>query len=198
MEDISRMRGKIKGQIKKFSGMLVKGFSKPDQKFITQVIYGIQAAKDVKLSNIARILKEEIPLKKTADRLSYNISKEDISSRISGRISFLGSKKIHEEMVLSLDIGDVRKYYAKSMENLARIHDGSEKEIGDGYWLCEVIAADVSGEKVIPLYSELYSQESKDFKSENHQMKRAIDTVIAHVKNNIVYICLQKAISQAM
>ena len=57
MEDFNRIRGKIKGQIKKFSGMLVKDFSKPDQKFITEVIYGIQASKDVKLSNIGRALK---------------------------------------------------------------------------------------------------------------------------------------------
>ena len=187
MEDFNRIRGKIKGQIKRFSGMLVKDFPKPDQKFITEVIYGIQASKDVKLSNIGRALKEKISLKKTEDRLSYNISKEDISHKINERISFLSSKRMHDEMVLSLDIGDVRKYYAKAMENLAKVRDGSKKEIGDGYWLCKVIAADISGEKIIPLYNELYSQESKDFRSENHQMLKAIDTVIVHTKKKGIW-----------
>jgi hypothetical protein len=187
MEDFNRIRGKIKGQIKRFSGMLVKDFPRPDQKFITQVIYGIQASKDVKLSNIGRALKEKISLKKTEDRLSYNISKEDISHKINERISFLSSKRIHDEMVLSLDIGDVRKYYAKAMENLAKVRDGSKKEIGEGYWLCKVIASDISGEKIIPLYNELYSQASEDFKSENHQMLKAMDTVIAHTKKKGIW-----------
>lgn len=190
MEDITRIRGKIKGQIKRFSGMLVKGLSKPDQRFITQVIYGIQGSSDVKLSNIARGLKEGIPLKKTADRLSYNISKEDISHEINDRISHMASKGIYDEMVLSLDIGDVRKYYAKGMENLARIRDGSAGEIGNGYWLCKVVVADISGDKIIPVYTELYSQESEDFRSENHQMSKAIDTVIAHAKDKGIWFLL--------
>jgi hypothetical protein len=37
------------------------------------MIYGIQAAKDVKLSNITRSLNEPQPLIKTEDRLSRNL-----------------------------------------------------------------------------------------------------------------------------
>jgi hypothetical protein len=38
-----------------------------------QMLYGIQASTDVKLSNIARSLNEEIALVKTESRLSRNI-----------------------------------------------------------------------------------------------------------------------------
>lgn len=34
-----------------------KGFKKPKKKLIKEMLYGIQASKDVKLSNIARTLK---------------------------------------------------------------------------------------------------------------------------------------------
>jgi len=46
-----------------------------------------------------------------------------------------------------------------------------------GYWLCEVIGADVQGERIVPMYGELYSHQAHDFVSENAQILKAIDTV---------------------
>ena len=57
------------------------------------------------------------------------------------------------------------------------MHDGSEHEIGEGYWLCKAVAADIEHKKVIPLYLEVYSQEAEGFKSENDQLFKVIDTV---------------------
>ena len=39
------------------------------------MLFGIQASQDVKLSNIARSLQEDIPLLKTEDRLSRRVAK---------------------------------------------------------------------------------------------------------------------------
>ena len=58
----------LKGQLSKFSGIISKGFKKPKQRLINEILYGIQASKDVKLSNIARTLKEDQSLIKTEDR----------------------------------------------------------------------------------------------------------------------------------
>ena len=50
------------------------------------------------------------------------------------------------------------------MEYLALVRDGSTGETrSNGYWLIDVLGADVEGEDLIPLYGELYSQEAKDF-----------------------------------
>jgi hypothetical protein len=49
---------------------LSEGLSKPMQKFVSQLIYGIQAGRDIKLSNISRALNEEIKLIKTENRLN--------------------------------------------------------------------------------------------------------------------------------
>ncbi len=64
---------KIRDQIRKFLGIFSPHFSKPKQKFIEQMIFGIQASKDVKLSNISRALDESIQLKKTEERLSRHL-----------------------------------------------------------------------------------------------------------------------------
>jgi len=57
-----KLISKVKAQITKFSHKVSRSFKKPKGKFIHQMIYGIQAAKDVKLSNIARALNEDISL----------------------------------------------------------------------------------------------------------------------------------------
>ena len=40
-----------------------------------------------------------------------------------------------------------------------------------------ILGADPEGDKVIPLYGELYSQRADDFQSENKQILAAIDLV---------------------
>jgi hypothetical protein len=63
----SKLRSRLKAQLTKFSSDLCEGLSRPLEKFMSQMLFGIQASQDVKLSNIARSLKEDyevsIPLK---------------------------------------------------------------------------------------------------------------------------------------
>ena len=65
MEHNSKIAGKIKAQITRFAHKISGGYKKPVRKWMIQMLYGVQASKDVKLSNIARSLNEEIPLIKT-------------------------------------------------------------------------------------------------------------------------------------
>ena len=181
MNENTRTALKIKTHIGKFSGIISKGLSKAKRRLIKEVLYGIQATKDVKLSNISRSLREEIELIKTEDRLSRNLDDIDFTGRINEEICWLGSRKVLEEMVIAIDVGDVRKRYAKKMEYLCGIHDGSENEVGNGYWLCKVIAADIDHKQVIPMYCEAWSQEAEGFKSEPDQLFKTIDTVSRHI-----------------
>jgi hypothetical protein len=189
MQDHSKIAGKIKAQMTRFAHRMAEGFKKPDQKFMVQMVYGIQASKDVKLSNIARALGEEIALIKTETRLSRNVSKEDWTDVLNRRIVEQGACRIGPETVLALDIGDIDKPYAKVMEHLAPVRDGSTGEVrSDGYWTMQVLGADVEGEELVPLYGELYSQEAQDFVSENRQILKAIDTVVAVVGQRGIWV----------
>lgn len=187
MVNNTRTIAEIKALMSRYSGIISKDFSKPKQKLIKEIIYGIQATKDIKLSNISRSLKEELPLIKTEDRLSRNLDDLDFTEEINNQIIRLSANKIMEEMVIALDLGDIRKKYAKEMEYLCGIHDGSEHEIGDGYWLCKAVAADIEHKQVIPLYCEVYSQEAKGFESENKQIFKCIDTVVKHIGNKGIW-----------
>ena len=179
MENSSKIAGKIKSQITRFSHKLSGEFKKPLRKFLVQMLYGIQASKDVKLSNIARSLNEEISLIKTENRLSRNLRRMDLTERINSNLIADGGKRIKEETVIALDLSDLDKRYAQKMEYLAWVRDGSTGETkSNGYWLMDVLGADVEGEDLIPLYGELYSQEAEGFRSENRQILNAIDRVM--------------------
>jgi len=188
MNNDSKITGKLKEQIAKYADSLSMNMKKPAKKFIRQIVFGIQAAKDVKLSNISRSLKEEIALIKTENRLARNLSKTDLTEEISKSLLKRAGKRVGKETVLSLDLSDIRKEYAKSMEHLALVRDGSTGEVGSpGYWLCSVFGAEVKGEELIPLYQELYSQKADGFESENVQIIKAIEAVSESTGNKGIW-----------
>ncbi len=187
MDSNAKITNKIKLQISKFSGIISKNFKKPKRRLIKELVFGIQASKDVKLSNIARSLKEKIPLIKTEDRLSRNLDDIDFSEQINHTISQLASNKILKDTVLALDPGEIVKPYAKSMEFLCDVRDGSKNEKAKGYWMCQVVGSNITDNDAIPLYNTAYSQNAPDFKSATNEIIKAIDTVSAHIKNRGVW-----------
>jgi DDE family transposase len=174
---ISHIAGKLRDRIYDFSGNLSKCFGKTERRFIHEMIYGIQARQSVRLSEIARSLNEDIRLKKTIERLSSRLARPGMAEEITERVIRHGQSKIKENTLLILDPTDITKPYAEKMEYLARVHDGSDKVIGNGYWMIEVIAAETGDRDVAPLYQSLYSQKAPSFESENAEILQAIHTV---------------------
>ena len=72
----AKIRSRLKAQLTKFAAELCTDLSKPLAKFVCHMLFGIQASQDVKLSNIARALKEEIAMIDTEKRLSRNLKLE--------------------------------------------------------------------------------------------------------------------------
>jgi hypothetical protein len=78
----SKIQSRLKAQLTKFCSELCAGLSRPLEKFACQMMFGIQASQDVKLSNIARSLKEEIPLIETEKRLSRNLRADELEKEL--------------------------------------------------------------------------------------------------------------------
>jgi len=179
MQD-SKVRSRLKAQLTKFATQLSEGLSKPLEKFVGEMLFGIQASQEVKLSNIARSLEEDIPLIKTEGRLSRNLKAKKLEGHLGPRLASLGSRRVEANTVLCLDLSDVRKEYAEKMEYLDQVWDGSGGEVHAGYWLCSVTAAEVRGSEITPLYQTLFSARAKDFVSENAEILAGVDQVRAH------------------
>jgi hypothetical protein len=186
MQD-SKLRSRLKAQLTKFSSELCVGLGRPLEKFVGQMLFGIQASQDVKLSNIARSLKEEIPLIKTEDRLSRNLRAVELEAELTWQLAKMASQRITADTVLCLDLSDIRKEYAKKMEYLAAVHDGSTGEMHPGYWLCDITGAEMNGSEIVPLYQKMYSAEAKEFVSENAEVLAGIDLVRSHTQGRGIW-----------
>ena len=183
MDTNSTTISRFRMQVNKFSGIISKEMKKNKQRLVKEMIYGIQASKDVKLSNISRALMESIPLIKTEDRLSRNLGSIDMTESINNQLMRLGSDKIDEAMVIAIDPGDLMKPYAKSMEYLCGIYDGSEHEGALGYHMCQVTAANLEHNKIVPLYCEAYSSKAEGYPGSTEKLTEIISKVKSRIGN---------------
>lgn len=179
---------KLRGQIHDFSGKLSPHFSKPKRRFVEQMIYGIQARGDVKLSEIARSLNERIPLLKTETRLSRNLSEGSLEESLLFDIAKMGARRVKKDTLLLIDPSDVCKPHAKKMQHLAFVRDGSTGEIVKGYWMCEVVACECERRRIAPLYQSLYSADAPGFVSENNEIMKAVELVSTQTQKRGVWV----------
>jgi hypothetical protein len=157
---------------------------KVGKRTICEIMTGIVKSKDVKLSKIGRSLNEEIAIQYTIKRLSRNIVKNNYVDRINDVVvkEVFSDRQGDED--ISIDISDIRKYYAKKMGSICKIYDGSEKEIGKGY---EMLLCSVGkGKKIIPTYIDTYSNKGMDYDTRWHKVKKIFDQLIKQKKSGKV------------
>lgn len=185
---IARTAAKMRAHLDDFSGNVSAGLCKPARRFVGEALYGIAARGSVLLTEIGRSLEETIPLIKTEMRLSRNLARPELRGHVGQAILREGSGHVGRRTLLILDTSDIAKPYAEKMEYLARVRDGSEGGLADGYWLCQVIAVENEDNAIVPLYSALYSQEAPDFVSENAEIKTALTAVSGACSGRGVWI----------
>ncbi len=176
---IHQIGAKLRGQISSFSGRLCFRLGVVKSRFIEQMIYGICSAGSVKLTEIGRALNEKIKLKATHKRLDRNLDDPSLAEQIGQAVLEQAAPQVGPDTLLLVDPSDIIKKHARKMENLARVRDGSEGVIGNGYWFCPIVAAEVGGERITPLAVRLWSQEAADFESENDEVLSLARQVLA-------------------
>lgn len=183
----------VKRKIVNFSKNISEGLNKSTKKFVMDMEYGLAKSKSVLLSNIARSLDEKIDLNNTIERLSDNLvlleekEKEIIKENYLEEIR----DKFAEEAIAIFDDSDIAKPYGKKFEDLDRIIDASSlnKEVINGYHVCEAVILTKNEKQPISVYSEIYSCKSDHFISKNKYTMESIDTVreVLKRKCNMVF-----------
>ncbi len=179
---------KIREQFDGFMGIVSPHFSKPLCKFLNQMVFGLQSAKDIKLSNVARALDEPIALKKTEERLSRNLAAEGMDEKLNAIIADEGASRIGRDTLIIVDPTDIRKEYAEKMPYLATIHDGSSGELATGYSGCMAVACEPRCRTMTPLHLRLWSSEAPDFVSENHQVLEVMRTIHGAAEGRGIFV----------
>jgi len=148
----SRTARNLRKSIGRFSGDLSKGLCKRAQRFVAEMVYGIQASESVMLTEIGRRLEEDIPLRKTEYRLSRNLQRPQLEAVLQHNVLAMGARHIDEDTLLIVDPSDLSKKYAKKMEYLARVRDGSAHDFANGYWTLHIVGAQLESSTLVPLY----------------------------------------------
>ena len=156
--------------------------SRPVQKLMVEVLFGILSSGSLQLSSIARSLKEPTHLHHTLKRLSRMLSRHGEVAVVAEKLllSDLGAK-VTEDMVLAIDPGDLNRDGAQQSELISRIRDGSTGNIVNGYPLISVVARDPKSGATLPLLTRLLSSRRYTFKSENSDILQTMEEVQSHL-----------------
>lgn len=152
-------------------------FTKPIKKNFVEISRGILISGACILSMQIRATNKNIIVRKGVERFSsflesfYELDLEDF------RILNKHSKNISEDTPIFIDNSDTIKEYAKIMEGLSKVHDGSKNEIGNGYeiFACGYLDND---NKYHQLLFELFSRTEEFFKSDYYEWEKNIGRIL--------------------
>lgn len=179
MDNFTTNTYEMKRDILNFSKKICKDASKPQSKFVTDMIYGISKSKDILLSSIADGLKENVKKAYVIDRLSDNLS-SDLDDSIDYNYNNLVMDALGKNPVFLIDDSDIIKPLGQKFEALGIVRDGSSrnKAYEKGYHHTEIVGLTEKKKQPISLYSKIHSTTSKDYVSANDETYRGIDKVV--------------------
>lgn len=179
MDNFTTNTFQMKREIINFSKKICKGVSKPEFKFVTDMIYGISKSKDILLSNIAEALDEDIKKLYTINRLSDNLC-WDLNPSIDKNYFDTVIDSFGENPVFVIDDSDIIKPLGQQFEDLGIVRDGSSKNKNyeKGYHVTEIVGLTENKKQPISIFSSVHSSTSKDYISANTVTFDALDNVI--------------------
>lgn len=180
MFDYITLAYQLKRKIKKFTQKITKGLTRPQFKFVFQMLYGMLESQSVHLSNISRALKEDIKLKKTINRLSKNLSRFNKNNIVIENYMEIVKKNTDELSVLIIDNSDISKPCSKALDSLCKVRDGSTGKITTGYHLLEITALTKKHKMPMPVYTQVYSSTENGFISEDYEVLKGLTHLTAH------------------
>jgi len=190
---ISETVENVKGKIRKIVHDLNEHISKPQQKYLLEIIPGCFATGSLNLTAISGYLSEKTKVKHTLKRLQRNTENYSSLLKISNlyNIHSCYEETIKDERVLiSVDEGDLVHDYGKSFELISKVRDGSSKKkrINNGYFLNHAVCYSLSSKRVLPLYLDIYSSISPDFKSANNETIKLLATIEKKFKDKGIFV----------
>ena len=186
MINFNTLTHNLKRGFLKFSENVTKKLSRPDFKFTSQMIYGIFHSQSCHLSKIARVLNEDITLKKTIDRLSRNLNDFEHRDILSENYLKTVKTQVNDKTILIVDGSDITKTYTTKMEGISKVRDGSTGEYKLGYHTLGITALTPERKMPIPVYTKVYTTKEEGFISEDDEVLKGLKFLGEHFsKKNI-------------
>ena len=180
MDNYTMNTYEMKRDILNFSKKICRNvFSKPQIKFVMNMIYGISKSKDILLSSIAEELNEDTKKAYTINRLSDNLA-WDLDENIDKNYCNMVMDSFGENPVFIIDDSDIIKPLGQKFEDLGIVRDGSSKNKSyeKGYHVTEIVGLTKDKRQPISVFLKIHSSTSKDYVSSNTVTYEGLDKVI--------------------
>ncbi len=101
--------------------------TKPQQKFLQKMTFGILKSNTLMLTDIARTLKSKTMLKQTVKSLDKMLNSANFQEIVLEN-HLQHSSPFQENEIIAIDHTDICKPYAKNIENMRKVRDGSSQD----------------------------------------------------------------------
>ena len=161
---------------------ICKNVPRNTTKFVYDMVYGILASGDSKISKISRMLFEK-DIRITENRLTKNLMELDLSKIKENYYHFVFDRLLKMNPNILVDETDVIKPFGKSFEGLNIIHDASkEGKPREKGWPVTGIVSLTDDNYVVPLATNIYSSLSVGHKSIFDETKKQMDLILENIK----------------
>lgn len=155
------------GRSRKFLNGLLGGADKRRLKVIPELVQGILASGSLVLSQISRALvREGKSLKGLENHFSRQLSSPYWrDGNLRERMLRAAAPYVGPNTLIAVDLSDIAKPRARTLEGLGWMWDGSEGKVGWGYWTFEAYAR-LDDATILPLLNYVYTLEMPPLRSE--------------------------------
>ena len=164
-QNVEKVKRKASSLINKSRGSL----SKPERKFVLEMVMGMVMSGSSNISEIGRSLKEPIGLKQTTKRLERMLTHAEILEVCNQLCLAESVSRISEHTIIALDEGDTTHRYGEKFEYLNTVRDGSGAKFEKGYWLNQISGYNPKTYETFPIALDIYSSTEPGHKSANAQ-----------------------------
>jgi hypothetical protein len=179
----------ISSNLHSFLKKIANNLSLPDKKFLRDSLIGLIRSGKPIVCQMARLLpSQRITFLSRLDRLeSHLVKNSNFDNKIKAQLPANWLPFIKDDTPIILDISDIAKPYARKMDYLATVRDGSSGELVNGYWLVELYAS-LSCKNPVPIILEPFSHQEPCSPGQNPIVLDAVRKVFKLTNNRGVLV----------
>ncbi len=168
----------ISSNLHNFLKKTAKNLSLPDKKFLRDGFIGLLRAGQPIVCQMARRLpNQRTKFISRLDRLDQHLVKDsNFDNNVKEALPQLWLPYFQDDTPIILDLSDIAKPFAKKMDYLATVRDGSTGELVNGYWLVELYAS-LSRKNPVPVLLEPFSHEEPYSPGQNPVVLKAVHKI---------------------
>jgi len=179
----------ISSNLHGFLKKIANNLSVPDKKFLRDSLIGlIRSGKPIVCQMARHLPNQQTKFLSRLDRLEAHLTKDsDFDDKIKAELSANWLPFIKDDTPIILDLSDIAKPFAKKMDYLATVRDGSTGQLVNGYWLVELYAS-LSRKNPVPILLEPFSHEEPESPGQNPVVIKAIHKIFELTGNRGILV----------